>query len=189
MALGRAAGASVTIRNAGNRGISIPQDTEYETLVTLDFGKGAEIIGSLRITKTEPRDLDVTVAMDKGKVVLEPVLLNPGQSVSIFALLTNFKERVRVIGHIQGAKIKYVQSDKGMSPSTIITAILFGGTCRLAGFGYLLYVSKGGDVQIPLTYFTVVAGVATIFGMGFVILAIPAFMVVFTELTNDLVYR
>ena len=63
--------------------------------MTLDFGKGAEIIGSLRITKIEPRDLDVTVAMDKGKVVLEPVLLNPGQGVSIFALLTNFKERVR----------------------------------------------------------------------------------------------
>jgi hypothetical protein len=51
MALGRAAGASVTIRNTGNRGIPIPQDTEYETPVTLDSGKGAEIIGSLRITK------------------------------------------------------------------------------------------------------------------------------------------
>lgn len=103
-------GATVAIINEGNKGIEMPKPSEYEQPVTIDFGEGAEIIGSPRITESVPKDLQASVRVEDGKVVLEPVLLNPGQSISVFTLLSGSKGRVRVRAHIKDVELQWAPS-------------------------------------------------------------------------------
>ncbi len=100
-------GATVTISNTGNRGVPVPRQTEYEYPITLYYVE-AEIIGNSRIIRTEPDDLKSSVTLDEGKVLPEPVLLNPGQKISIFALLSNFNGKVEITGQIKDTDIKQV---------------------------------------------------------------------------------
>jgi hypothetical protein len=116
-------GATVTIRSAGNRGVEIPRKSETETPITLTFGHSAEIIGEPRVTKTNPDHLDATVTATHGKVVLEPMLLNPGESVSIFSLLTNPRAEVKVEGHIKDVDIKEMKPDRRRLPAPVVASV------------------------------------------------------------------
>jgi hypothetical protein len=99
-------GVTVIIRNVGNRSIQVPKDSEYETPVELDFGDRAEIIGSPRITEKVPETLKASVVVSDGKVVLEPVLLNPGNSLTVFTLLSDFRGEPKINAHIKDVELK-----------------------------------------------------------------------------------
>jgi hypothetical protein len=106
-------GVTVTLRSSGNKAVKLPKDdANYEEPITISFRGGTEIIGSPRVTKTVPDDLEASLEMiDSATVKLNPILLNPGQSISIFTLLTNLQEEVKVNGHIEDTPLlKKVES-------------------------------------------------------------------------------
>jgi hypothetical protein len=139
------AGVTVTIRSTGNRAIRLPtDDTRYEEPVTIRFGEGTEIIGTPRVTKTEPDGLDASLEIiDSTTVKLNPMLLNPGESISIFTLLTNLQDEVKVNGHIEDAPpIKEMQP---LSPSSrgeyFLGVFIIGAVLLLVVTGVVAIVS------------------------------------------------
>jgi hypothetical protein len=97
------AGVTVTLRSTGNKAVKLPKDdSDYEEPIAIYFGEGTEIIGTPRVNKTVPDDLEVSLEeIDSTTIRVDPILLNPGQSISVFTLLTNLREEVQVNGHIE----------------------------------------------------------------------------------------
>lgn len=100
-------GVTVTLRSSGNKSVQIPESSEYEDPVTIEFGTGAEIIGVPRIVGAEPESLSPTIRVDSlGRVIVERLLLNPGQGISVFTLLSGDSGRVKVSAHIRDVEFK-----------------------------------------------------------------------------------
>ena len=91
---------AVRILNSGNLPI-IPAD--YERPVSLCFSENAQIV-SAEVSETKPKSLQTTVSVEKTKVVLAPVLLNSGDSLTLKMLVNQFDEKIDVYGHIVGIK-------------------------------------------------------------------------------------
>jgi hypothetical protein len=89
----------VKIINSGNIPI---QKTDYEHPISLSFGKTAQIL-SAEVKEKIPRNIDATIGIKEGKIILEPTLLNGGDSVILKMLVTMF-EKVIVDGRIAGVK-------------------------------------------------------------------------------------
>jgi hypothetical protein len=139
------AGITVMLRSTGNKAVRLPKDdAEYEEPITIYFGKGTEIIGTPRITETVPGDLNASLEIiDPATVKLNPILLNPGQSISIFTLLTNVQEEVIVNGHIEDTPPPKKFESEERSPISIVEAV-GGGIIGLL----VLAVSTGAGALV-----------------------------------------
>jgi len=162
------AGVTVTIRSTGNRAIRLPtDDTRYEEPVTIHFGEGTEVIGTPRVTETVPDGLDASLeVIDSATVKLNPMLLNPDESISIFTLLTNVQDEVKVNGHIEDAPpIKEIQPSSRMRGREIFFGMLLfipGGLALIgvgAIVGWLFFDSASTGVGLVLAAGTVLFGV------------------------------
>jgi hypothetical protein len=168
------AGITVTIRSTGNRAIRFPtDDTQYEEPVTIYFGEGTEVIGTPRITKTVPDGLDASLEIiDSTTVKLKPMLLNPGESISIFTLLTNLHEEVKVNGHIEDAPpIKEIQPPSRFSRREALFSVLGGGVGLVviigvgAAVGWLFFANPGAGIAYAWVAAMVVSALLVLPGL------------------------
>lgn len=90
----------VRIINTGN--VSI-ESADYEDPVNLSFGENCLIL-TTDISKTNFKSLRASTNIEKTKVVLAPVLLNKGDSITIKMLISHFDNEIEVDGHIAGVK-------------------------------------------------------------------------------------
>jgi hypothetical protein len=108
---------AVRILNSGNLPI-IPAD--YERQVSLCFSENTQVI-SAEVSETKPKSLQATVSVENTKVVLAPVLLNSGDSITLKMLVNQFDGQISVYGHIVGVKdIKELERPSRGSPWMLI---------------------------------------------------------------------
>lgn len=88
------------IINSGN----VPIVTsDYEHPVNLSFGENAHIL-SAEVSKTDPENLQATANAENTKIILTPILLNSGDSITLKMLVSQFSGRLSVNGRIVGVK-------------------------------------------------------------------------------------
>jgi hypothetical protein len=90
--------AIIDIANTGNEPI---QKDDFDKPFTLKFGSEAEII-SARILGAKPDDLDVHLSTNASDVILQPLLLNKGDGMTIEVLTaessTKISHSARIVG-------------------------------------------------------------------------------------------
>lgn len=89
--------------------------TDYEWPINLSFGQKTQIL-SVAISETNPKNLKVNAKVEDGKAVLNPILLNSGDSIRLKILVSNFDGQICVDGRIIGVKkIRESKKDKMIS--------------------------------------------------------------------------
>jgi|SRR5215207_5707448 len=159
------AGVTVTLRSTGNKAVRLPKDDmDYEEPVTIYFGEGTEIIGTPRITETEPDGLDASLEIiDSATIKLNPILLNPGNSISIFTLLTNLQEAVKVNGQIEDTTLLKTIESAELFPSpdapTNLKAILAAAVPVIAAMSSWIVTGTLSTPEVALSVNGLVTGV------------------------------
>jgi hypothetical protein len=77
--------------------------TDYEDPVNLSFGENSQIL-TTDSSETNPDSLRASTSIEKTNVVLAPILLNMGDSITIKMLISQFDDEIKVDGHIAGVK-------------------------------------------------------------------------------------
>jgi len=87
------------IINSGNVPIV---STDYERPVSLSFGENPRIL-TAEVSETDPDNLEISVDIQATKVMLDPVLLNGGDSITLKFLVSQLDE-INIDGRIIGVK-------------------------------------------------------------------------------------
>ncbi len=104
----------VRIINSGNEPIV---KSDYETPINLNFSDNSEVLET-DVINVSPESMKVEVNSTKESASIQPLLLNPGDSITIKTLLTNFDGAVKVSCRIAGVKeITRLGVDNSSSPS------------------------------------------------------------------------
>lgn len=107
-------GVRIKIVSSGTLGAEVSASSVTESPVTVDFGEGAKIVGTT-VKKIEPVDDDLqetvldeaATIVDSRKIVLNPILLNPGAALSIWTFISNFQLRQpKVTANIKDLRIR-----------------------------------------------------------------------------------
>lgn len=125
--------AVVRIINSGNMPIV---SADYERLVSLSFGESAQVL-TAEISNTNPESLQAVVSTENNKVVLEPVLMKSGDSITFNMLVSQFSGQIKVDGRIVGVKSIRMLSE-GRTKYFILTLI---GTALIL-IGMILLTKK-----------------------------------------------
>ena len=108
----------VRIENQGNTPVT---STDYERPISFNFGENAQILFS-NISRVTPKSLKPEVIVSEGNsVTLKPALMNPGDSITIETLVSEF-DNFKVDARIIGVK-DIIPSNKSFSSSGIILII------------------------------------------------------------------
>lgn len=124
---------TVKVMNSGN----IPVlSTDYKRPISFSFGEDAEIL-TTEIAKTDPDNLQASVNIQEKKVVLTPILLNQGDSVTLKMLVTKLKNQVpEVDGRVVG--VKEIREYHGTRTRLFVLASIGLLVELVAGFGAIL---------------------------------------------------
>jgi hypothetical protein len=90
----------VRIANSGNAPI---RSDEYERPISLCFGENAQVL-TAEVSETNPKSLQPTLTIENTQVVLKPILLNSGDSITIKALVSQYGGQLSVDARIVGVK-------------------------------------------------------------------------------------
>ena len=90
--------AIIDIANTGNEPI---KKEDFDKPLTLKFGDESQII-SARVLGTKPDDLGVQLAINTAEVVLDPLLLNSGDGISLEVIMTAAAIRITHSARIVG---------------------------------------------------------------------------------------
>ena len=90
----------IKIANSGNMPIT---SAEYERPVNFGFGDKAQIL-TAEVIETNPKNLEAPADIQAGRIVLAPVLLNSGDTITLRMLISQFDGHVNVDGRIVGVK-------------------------------------------------------------------------------------
>lgn len=128
--------ATVMIINSGNVPII---SADYERPVNLSFGEEAQIL-TAEVTETNPDSLQVSVDIEATRIVLRPVLLNGGDSITL-KLLINRLGGISVDGRIVGVKdIRELGPEAGARIVSFSSFLSVGGLgCAVAGILLALF--------------------------------------------------
>jgi hypothetical protein len=110
----------VKISNSGN--VPIPA-SEYEIPVALRFGESTSVL-TADIHGTTPGSIKATVELGDTEVILNPLLLNPGDSVTLKTLVSHSDGKVAVAGRIVGVREIKVLQPKGTKTALAITGAI-----------------------------------------------------------------
>jgi hypothetical protein len=86
--------------NSGNVPVTA---SDFERPFSLLFSEDAKVIAA-EIIKTKPESLRATIAFENQKVVLNPVLMNGGDSITLKILVSKLNGDFKVDGRIVGVK-------------------------------------------------------------------------------------
>lgn len=96
--IGRVHLVEARIENNGNVAVE-PED--FEKAIAIDLGEGASAL-TVDVTKVAPEDLEVETQAHKSQVEVQPLLLNPGDSLTLKIFARNFDGKVechyRIVG-------------------------------------------------------------------------------------------
>jgi len=99
---------TLDIVNSGNMPILA---TDYERSVCVNFGEEAQVL-TAEIINSKPKNLGASINVEKGTLILNPVLLNDGDIVSLKAIVSKLSKIITVDGRIVGVKmIKELSED------------------------------------------------------------------------------
>lgn len=88
------------IINGGNVPI---KEEDYKQPVVFSFNEKTHVL-TAEIVQTNPPNLNTSTSIQETKVVLAPVLLNGGDSITIRILVTNYDKQPEINGHIVGVR-------------------------------------------------------------------------------------
>jgi hypothetical protein len=89
-----------SLSNSGN--VPIPAD-DFERPVVLELGANAvPLPGTIEVKEAKPAELQPNVSAEGATLIVEPLLLNPGDSFSIAALVRDFAGPLAVDGRVVG---------------------------------------------------------------------------------------
>jgi hypothetical protein len=158
----------IKILNSGNVPIT---STDYERAVNFRFGDKAHIL-TAEVTDTTPKELRATANIQTGNVVLTPILLNNGDSITFRMLVSQFHGEILVDGRIIGVK-EIKQSRDKIVQYFVITVI--GMVMMLIGtfLGMRASPSKLVSEQMDFgkywPYYCIMAIGSILYFVGFVI--------------------
>ncbi len=92
--------AVIRLTNSGNVPIAT---TDYERPISFAFGEGTTVLSSA-ITAASPDNLNVSAQNNGNIVVLQPVLLNPRDSLTLKLLVSGKGSGLRADGRIHGVR-------------------------------------------------------------------------------------
>jgi hypothetical protein len=90
----------IRIFNPGNDTITTK---DFESSIAVNFGDAAKIL-SVEISEKSPADLPATISYNDSSVMLEPLLLNEKDSVTLKALVSKPQNAIIVGGRIAGVR-------------------------------------------------------------------------------------
>ncbi len=132
----------IKIFNSGN--VPIIKE-EYEVPINIYTGEDSTILSEATIKK-EPEDLPIGI-LSKGKnsISLQPILLNPKDSITLKILVSDFsRTSLKIYGRIAGVKhIERVGPTRGQSLFLTILGLI------IVGFGLFFITSA----TVPIQYF------------------------------------
>ena len=99
----------IKISNTGNVPIT---SSDYERPISIYFGKKAHILSG-EISESDPQTIDAKIEVRDQSILIEPVLLNSGDSITIKALVSNYYGKLYVDGRIIGIKNISPKKDSG----------------------------------------------------------------------------
>jgi hypothetical protein len=119
------------IWNSGNIPIR-PYD--YLGPIKFDFGEEAEVLG-FKVLETVPSTLKTITRLqfDNNQVALEPLLLNPSDSIKIQVLTTRFAGKISIIGRI--IELNEIELETDVVGRVMVRReLILGGLHRVRGF-------------------------------------------------------
>ncbi len=99
---------SMLIIEFSNTGTEPIDDEDYSGPIRIECGENSEVL-TANVTKTEPNDFDAKAEIDPTdptKALLNPVLLNAGQSVTVKILVRKAAQVVGIYAHIKGVDVE-----------------------------------------------------------------------------------
>lgn len=120
----------IRIWNSGNTPITYH---DYIEPITINFKRQGEVLG-FDVTETEPDDLHPHLEQVNNGIILKPLLLNSGDKIKMYILLSNFDNAINVSARIIGVK-------KVLETSTVMKKALFSDLKFFVIFGLLISIS------------------------------------------------
>lgn len=81
--------------NHGNESI---KSDDFEEPITISFSPNVGVL-SVELINTNPQTINAKIRSDSDKIIIEPLLLNRGDSITIKALLTGSKPACKIASH------------------------------------------------------------------------------------------
>jgi hypothetical protein len=111
---------SFALANVGNVPVL---DEDFEGPIVLALGANAVAL-TVEVTDVQPADLRPVVQLEESKLVLTPLLLNPGDTLSITALVRDFEGPLTVEGRVAGVERITNSSDRTSRASGVVAQII-----------------------------------------------------------------
>jgi ABC-type antimicrobial peptide transport system permease subunit len=137
---------------------------DFDTPIKINIGEDTQII-SAEILDKNPHDIEVSTGVEDNKiVVVQPGLLNQGDTITVRILATNIGEEIKVEGRIAGVKeIKRLTEDSKLETILGLNALI----CISIGMGMYLscFTEWGKNISgLPVASFTlIVIGFGSLF--------------------------
>jgi len=110
----------INIFNSGNTSIL---EKEYNTGITFDFGSNSKVL-TASVIFADPADVNPKINTKKSKVIVDPVLLNKGDSIILKVIATQVG-KITVEGRIIGVKkIEPFNHKKGSLLYTLVSLLI-----------------------------------------------------------------
>lgn len=140
---------ALSLYNTG--GLSISK-TDYETPISIQFGEQSQVL-TASVGETRPKNLPVKLGITEKTVTLEPILLNPGDSLLLSCLVNRLDQKnIGIHGRIVGlSDIKVLpDSDSTRKQARILRFVgfVFYG-CGLLIVGRFCYSLSQLHIEIP----------------------------------------
>ena len=115
----------IRLSNTGNVPIA---SSDYERPILIRFGEGARIL-TAEVSESDPKNLNAKVDIHDQGVLVKPVLLNSGDSITIKSLVSDYSGQLDIDGRIIGVKNICPKRDTSNIWSAILMVagmVLFG---------------------------------------------------------------
>jgi hypothetical protein len=129
----------IRVTNSGNVPI-VPSD--FLRPLKFGFGETVQIL-SAEIMETSPSNVEASLESDSKAVVLTPVLLNAGDTVTFKVLLAQFAGKIEVDGRVVGVKQVQTARDNALPYVAMLTGIVTTMT------GFFLLLSQPSELIGP----------------------------------------
>ena len=167
----------IKITNTGNKAITA---TDYETPIKFHTGNDSKIL-SAAITSVNPSNLNISLVVDEIDFLIQPILLNPKDSIEIKCLVSDYSDSLKVEARIAGVTKIF---NSGELQTYQVLSLLFFSLLLILGMTFLIIYDKNLKV-IPSTPFMVKVGLALIvigyLGIGYLFFSIKALNSVLKE--------
>jgi hypothetical protein len=128
---------TATVANVGNTPI---ERSDFEGPLSLRLGTAGEAI-SAEVGDTVPDSLEPKIAMQGHEIVIEPLLLNPGDSFAITALVSDYRGPTTVLARISGVTGVVREAPGVVGPA------MFAASIWRRGFPVILFgIAAAGTV-------------------------------------------